>query len=820
MGEFSKDIKYASRVYRKGIGFTLIAVLTLGLGIGASTAVFVVVDAILLKPLPYPDSEKIVISLRQTPPGLNLGYNDIPWGLRSFLLMAEDSKTFQHVGAFKSDTFNLTGSGDPTILQGLRASSELFPALGITPLKGRWFRTDEDQPGHEHEVLLSFQLWQERFNGSKDIVGRSIDLNGIPYNVVGVMPAGFVFPHGEEMPASFDFPRRTELWVPLAAPASLPEDAPDDLAVVGRLRPGVTVAQAQGEMNVLSTQMDGVMGPKGWFKSRVIPLLQQAAGDTRSPLLLMLAAVGAVLLIACSNVANLFLARSVERKTEFTLRTAMGARRGRLVRQLFTESLFVSCLGGLAGVVFAYVIIHFLRIVAPPNVPRLYDISLDPRVVAFGLGVTLISSLLFGLTPIQNLIRNNNLGESLREGGHRSGGSLMGLRARNALIVTEIALALVLAVAAGLLCRTFFHLLNVDSGFAADGVLTFELSLPPLKYPDVDHIVPAYQKVLQAVAAVPGVTSSGIVRTIPLNGATEGSFIRIPGRAVTSLQDRPVANYNIASPGFFQAAGTPVLSGREFLESDKADSRPVVIVNAAMAKKFWPNENPIGKQVGLGNPTYPLMNIVGVAADVKHISLREDPGPEMYVPYTQKPYPSMSMMYVVLRTKMNPASIAAPAREAIHSVDPDLPIAEVMTLSTIRDNAMAQPRFLMLLLASFGVLALVLACIGMYGVISYSVMQRTSEIGVRMALGAQRGNIFKMVLSQGARLAILGILIGLVAAFGFTRLMESFLYGVPPTDPLTFVGVSLLLALVALLACYLPARRATRVDPLIALRYE
>ena len=332
--------------------------------------------------------------------------------------------------------------------------------------------------------------------------------------------------------------------------------------------------------------------------------------------------------------------------------------------------------------------------------------------------------------------------------------------------------------------------------------------------------MPAYQKVLQAVAAVPGVTSSGIVRTIPLNGATEGSFIRIPGRAVTSLQDRPVANYNIASPGFFQAAGTPVLSGREFLESDKADSRPVVIVNAAMAKKFWPNENPIGKQVGLGNPTYPLMNIVGVAADVKHISLREDPGPEMYVPYTQKPYPSMSMMYVVLRTKMNPASIAAPAREAIHSVDPDLPIAEVMTLSTIRDNAMAQPRFLMLLLASFGVLALVLACIGMYGVISYSVMQRTSEIGVRMALGAQRGNIFKMVLSQGARLAILGILIGLVAAFGFTRLMESFLYGVPPTDPLTFVGVSLLLALVALLACYLPARRATRVDPLIALRYE
>lgn len=820
MGAFFSDIKYASRVYRKGIGFTIIAVLTLALGIGASTAVFVVVDAILLKPLPYPDSERIVISLRQTPPGLNLGYNEIPWGLRSFRLMAQDSKSLQHVGAFKSDTFNLTGSGDATILQGLRASSELFPALGVNPLLGRLFWAEEDQPGHEHEVLLSYQLWQERFSGRKDVVGRSIDLNGIPYNVIGVMPASFVFPHGEEMPASFDFPRRTELWVPLAAPASLPEDAPDDLAVVGRLQPGVTVTQAQEEMNVLSTRMDGVMGPKGWFKSRVTPLLQQVTGDTRPPLLLMLAAVGAVLLIACSNVANLFLARSIERRTEFTLRAAMGAGHGRLVRQLFTESLFVGSLGGLAGVLFAYAIIHFLRIFAPANIPRLQEIGLDVRVVAFGLSVTLISSVLFGLTPIFNLARNKNLAEPLRERGHRSGGSPVGLRARNTLIITEIALALVLVVAAGLLCRTFFHLLSVDGGFNTEGVLTFELSLPTLKYPDVDRIVPAYQRVLQSLSSVSGVESAGIVKTVPLNGATEGSFIRIPGRAVTSQQDRPVANYNIASPGYFHAVGSPLLRGREFIESDKADSMPVVIINSSMAKKFWPNENPIGKQVGLGSPNFPLMSIVGVVVDVKHISLREDTGPEMYVPYTQKPFPSMSMMYVVLRTKTNPASVLSAATGAIHSVDPDLPLAEAITLSTIRDNSMAQPRFSMLLLASFGILALVLACVGMYGVISYSVMQRTSEIGVRMALGAQRGSVFKMIIGQGARLVGPGILIGLLAAFGLTRLMESFLYGVPATDPLTFAGVSLLLALVALLACYLPARRATRVDPMIALRYE
>ncbi len=797
----------------------MIAMITLALGIGASTAVFVVVNTILLKPLPYPESQRIVFPWRQAPPGLNLGYNEIPWGVPSYRLMMQNLSSFESLGAFKSDSFNLTGSGDPALLQGLRASSGFFPALGVTPALGRTFTPEDDQPGNDRKIILSHELWQERFGGAGDILGRSINLNGSAYTIIGVMPPGFVFPHGEEMPASFDFPRKATLWVPLAPPVSVPEDAPDELAVVARLKPGVTLDQAQNEMKVLSSRMEVALKAKGWFNSKLVSFGQQVSGDTRKPLLLMLGAVGAVLLIACSNVANLLLAKAIERRTEFTLRAAIGAGRGRLVRQLFTESLVLSCMGGVLGAALAYAGIYFLRIFGPANIPRLQEISLDLRVLIFVLGVSLVSGLLFGLAPLLGFTRGN-LGESLKEGGQRAGGSTTRLKARNALIVVEVALALVLVVSAGLLSRTFFHLLNVDAGVNVERVLTFELSLPSSKYAQTDTMVALYDKVLKTLPAVPGIEASGIVRTVPLNGATEGSIVRVPGRVAKSREDRPVSNYNIASPGYFSTVGTPILQGREFLETDKADSPPVVIVNNASAKKFWPGQNAIGKQIGLASLQFPLMTVVGVVADVKHISLREAPGPEMYVPLTQKPFPSMAIMSVVLRTHINPAGVIDGVRNAIHSIDPDLPIAQVETLATIRSNSMAQPRFAMLLLASFGLLALLLACIGMYGVISYSVMQRTREIGVRMALGAQRKTVFGMIVRQGASLAGLGILIGLATAFALTRLMASFLYGIQPADPITFLGMSTLLVTVAVLACYLPARRATQVDPMIALRYE
>ncbi len=816
-----QDLRYGWRMLRKNPGFSLIAVLTLALGIGASTAVFSVVNGVLLKPLPYPRAERIVVPMRRPPDGVNLGFSEIPWGLREARLLQQESKTFESLGTFKSDTFNLTGVGDPVLLEGLRASAGFFPALGIAPALGRAYSTDEDQPGHEHEVVLSHQLWRDRFGFDPGILGRSIALNGAAYTVVGVMPPGFTFPRGEEMPASFSFPREAQLWVPLALPPQKvhPYD-PDELAAVARIRPGISISQAQAEMDLLARRLEEMNPPaKGWYNSRVIPLAQQVAGDTRRPLLLMLGAVGVVLLIASSNVASLLLARSLARTNELALRSALGAGRPRLIRLLLTESLLLSFAGGAAGLLLALAGIRFVKAFGPLNLPRLGSVNLDPSVAAFALGLTFLTGILFGLAPAIGATRGA-LVESLKKGGQRVGGAASTPALRNALLVGEVALALVLVIAAGLLIRTFNRLLRVDPGFNAEHALTFELSLPSVKYPDYDHIVQLYGRALEKLKAVPGVEAAGIGETVPLGGNGEGSGLRIPDRPVTNINGAPFAAYTIASPGYFAAVGTPLLRGRVFVETDTATSTPVTVISRAMAEKYWSGQDAIGKQVGLGSTRFPLMTIVGIVADVKHVSLREESGPELYVPYTQKVYPSMLMMQVALRTKGDPTSVLNGVREAIRAVDPDLPVAKVTTLRAITSNSLAQPRFTMLLLGLFGALALALAAVGMYGVISYSVTQRTQEIGIRMALGARRGSVFGMVLGQGARLAAIGIAIGVAAALGVTRLMSRFLFGVQATDPLTFAGVALLLIVVALLACYVPAHRATRVDPMIALRYE
>jgi ABC-type antimicrobial peptide transport system permease subunit len=712
-----QDARYGARMLGKNPGFATIAVLTLALGIGASTAVFSLVNAILLKPLPYPKPEQIVIPWLVSPPGVNLGSEYFPWGEIQFRMVTREQTPFQSLGAFQNDSFNLTGSGEPALLDGFRASSEFFPALGVSPALGRTYTAEEDQPGHEHEVLLSDQLWRERFGGDRNVLGRSMELNGYAYTIIGVMPAGFAFPRAEEMPGSFNFPREAQLWVPLAV-ATEPKGGPSELAVIARLKPGVTIEQAQAGMNLITKHAER-QDPKwkGWFNARITPLTRQVTGDTRRPLQLILGAVMVVLLIACSNVANLLLARSLARKREFTLRAALGAGRGRLVLQL-------------------------------------------------------------------------------------------------------VALALVLVVSAGLLTRTFLRLLATDGGFHAEHVLTFQLSLPALKYADQPHIVSLYRNALERLRSIPGVQSAGIGETVPMGGEGESTVIRLPNHPASNSNETPFANYTIISPGYFASVGTAVLRGRDFLDADTADSMPVTIINLSMAKKYWPGEDPLGKQVAVGSTRYPLTTIVGIVADAKHISLREETTPEMYVPYDQKVWPSMLNMRVALRTKSEPTAMTGSVREAIRSLDPDLPLAKVATLTTLVDDSMTQPRFAMLALASFGVLALVLASIGMYGVISYSVSQRTQEIGIRIALGAGRGTVFAMVVGQGARLAGIGIAIGLLAALGVTRLMAAFLYGVQPTDPLTFVTVSLLLAAIALLACYVPAHRATRVDPMMALRYE
>ncbi len=816
-----QDWQYGARLLRKNPGFSAIAILTLALGIGSSTAVFSLVNAVLLKPLPYPNSQQIVFPWRQPPAGLDVGYNEIPWGRPDFLFFARESKSFQSVGAFKSDSFNLTGSGEAARLDGLRASAGFFPSLGISPIMGRTFTAEEDQAGHEHEVLLSYRLWRDRFASDSQILGRVLQLNSEPYTVIGVMPQGFVFPRAEEMPNGFPFPRATQLWVPLAlVPGPIIPGEDSELAVIGRLQPGVTPAQAQTEMNLVSKRLEDFFpGGKGWFSILVTSMQRQIAGDMRRPLLLILGAVGVVLLIACSNVAGLLLSRSLARKKEITLRAALGAGKWRLMRQLLTEALILAGIGGIAGILIAKAAVHFVKLFAPPNIPRLNEVSLDIRVVLFALTITLLTGILFGLAPAIAGSRDN-LVESLKEGGQRSGSSPAGAKLRDLLLISEVALALILVISAGLLTRTFFHLLRVDPGFNPARVLTFELTLPAATYADQPQIVALYQRALQSIRSLPGVQSAGITAATPLGGATESTSIRIPDHPSGDPKAVPFSNYTMVSTGYFSAVGTPVLRGRDFLESDTADSSPVAIVNSAMARKFWPGEDAIGKQVAPASKKFPLATIIGIVADVKRLSLREDPPPEMYVPYNQKVWPSLLTMDVILRTRVGPASLTDNVRNALRTVDPDLPLAKIATLNTLVDDSMTHPRFAMLVLGSFAGLALLLASVGMYGFISYFVGQRTQEIGVRVALGAQRRNVFGMVLMQGARLAAQGIALGLLAAFAATRLMVGFLYGVQPIDLLTFAALPFLLLAIALLACYVPARRAMRVDPMVALRHE
>ncbi|MGA8142320.1 MAG: ABC transporter permease [Candidatus Acidiferrales bacterium] len=797
-----QDLKYGVRMLAKSAGFTVVAVLTLALGIGASTAVFSIVNAVLLKPLPYPHADRIIFPWRQSPPGIDLGYNEIPWGARTFQDFQREIKGFQEVGAFEAAGFNLTGTGDPVRVDGVRASAGFFRAMGVAPALGRIFLDEEDHAGHHREVILGYGLWRRKFGGDRRVVGRSLELNGESYAVVGVMPNGFAFPRGEEMPGSFQFPRLPEMWVPLITDVSKDRTAPDELAVVALLKPGVTIRQAQSELNVFSNERDKEFPQAhGWFVSLATPLASQATGDTRRPLLLLLGAVGVVLLIACANVANLLLARSLGRRKEFTLRSALGAAQGRLVRQLLTESVLLALVGGVLGFLLGEAAIQAVKIFGPVNIPRLREVRLDAGVFAFTLAVTLLTGLLFGLAPALGAA-SDNLVEALKEGGQRTGSGPVRQKIRSALLVSEVALALVLVIAAGLLVRTFFHLLRVDPGFNTSRVLTFEITLPGAKYPDKDKVAELYRQVVDRLEGIPGVQSAGVASPMPMSGGQESTAFMIPGRASNTNAFNTFASYTIASPGYFSAIGTPILRGRPFLDSDTADSQPVAIISKTLAEQFYPGEDPIGKSIKLPPNKYPMMTIVGIAADVKHFTVREKTGPEFYVVYTQKPYPDMLTMQVALRTEADPRAIVGSAKEAIHSVDPGLPIAKVSTLATLVSESMTQPRFSMLLLTAFGALALLLASIGIYGVISYGVGQRTQEIGIRLALGAQPRNVFAMVLGQGARLAGLGIALGFAAAFGVTRLMASLLFGVQATDPITFAIVPALLMGVALIALH------------------
>jgi putative ABC transport system permease protein len=555
---------------------------------------------------------------------------------------------------------------------------------------------------------------------------------------------------------------------------------------------------------------------KGWYKSRVTPLTLQVIGDTKIPLLLLLCAVGGVLLITCTNVAGLLLSRSFARRREFALRAALGAGRLRLIVQLLTESLLLAFIGGAIGIALAAAGVSLVKVFGPLDIPRLQGTTLNLRVCCFAVFLTLLTGIGFGLVPAFASASRNLIGPLRGDDNHSIGAS--GKKTRGALLILEVAMAFLLVVSTGLLCRTFFRLLTVDAGFDPTRVLTFEVALPPSKYQEVDRAVALYRNLLEQLQGLSGIEHVGVVAAVPMDGGTESTMIRIPDHPPSNDNERPFAGYTVASPGYFSAVGTPLLQGRDFAATDVLTSVPVAIINRAMAKKFWLGQNPIGKQVALGSSRYPAMTIIGIVPDVKRLSLREQSGPEMYVPYSQKVYPSLLMMHVVVRTRVDPMSMTSEIGSAIHSVDSDLPMANVTTLTTIVQNSMAQPRFSMFLLSVFSFIALLLACTGIYAAISSSIQEREQEIGVRIALGAQRGHVLQMILRYGARLAAWGLGLGVILSLVVCRVMASYLYGVRPSDPLTFIGVSILLSVVALVACYIPARGVMRIDPLEALR--
>lgn len=620
---------------RKAPGFAITVVLLLSLGIGSVTAVFSLVNAVLLKPVPYPDPSSLVIPWNTPPAGFAVGgYEKTPWGPIQVQALEHETKTYRYLGAFKGSNFNLTGFGNPRMLEGALVSWGFFPALGVQPELGRSFAREEDAPGHEHEVILSDSLWRNQFHADPAILDRAIQLNGAAYTVVGVMPRGFGFPRANELPADFTFPEVTELWVPLALPAVTPRFAPSDLAVVGRLQPGVPPGQAQAAMNLFAERMDREMPAwKGWNGSRVTPLQSQVAGDSRKPLLLILSAVALVLLIVCFNVAGLLITRSFGRQREFTLRAALGAGRRRVLRQLLTESLLLAFAGGAIGMANSTAAIQLVKTFGPANLPRLQEARADFRVFAFAFAVTLVTGILFGLAPALGAARTN-LVDSLKEGGQRSGTGTSHARLRSALVVAQVALALMLVVASGLLVRTFYQLLASDSGFHADHVLTFEVPLPSTQYPDRPAIARFYQTVLPSLRTIPGVGSAGVTESIPMGGAAEATSIHIVGRPLRKGERFPIVNYTVISPDLFSALGTPILRGRDVADSDVLSAPPVMIINRAMARQYWPNEDPIGKQVLVPSQRVPA-TIVGIVADVKHASLREVPGPEVFEPYTQ-----------------------------------------------------------------------------------------------------------------------------------------------------------------------------------------
>ena len=806
-----RDLRYGLRMLAKNSGFTAVAVITLALGIGANTAIFSVVNAALLRPLPYEDPNRLVyVWSAEKARGINQSPASIP-DLHDW---REQNRVFDGMAGWWSGSYNLSGGDEPQQVGGWTVSPNFFSVLGAKPELGRTFALDEEQGTKDRVVVLSHSLWIGSFGSDQKILGRTITLDGEPHTVVGVMPAEFSSP----------FPD-VQLWVPWPTRAeSIAPRGDRFMRVIARLKPGATIKRAQADMDTIASRLAQTYKEDTGVTAYLVPAAQQIAGSVRPALLVLLGAVGFVLLIGCANLANLLLARSAAREKEFAIRAALGASHSDLVRQLLTESLLLSVFGGAVGILMAASGIRYLRVMVANQIPRAQDIGLDARVLLFTVGLSVLTGLAFGLFPALRSFKGR-LNESLKEGGRGSGAGVEGRRVRDLLVIWEMALALVLLVGAGLLVNSFERLRAIDPGFNTDKVLTCQVSLPSSKYKD-PQIVSFFRQLLERVRALPGVKAAGATMTMPLRNPNGGywSGLNIEGRPAAARESIPIVSFAQVTPGYFRAMGIPILKGRAFTDADNSDQSPkVAIVNATLAHRFFSDADPIGKRICLGeDPSKgPWLTVVGVVGDAALESLTDPRFPQVLSPHAQGVQGGVAgNMELALRTSSDPLSLAAAVRDEVHELDKDQSVADIQTLDQVVSASLAQPRLNTLLLAGFAALALLLAAIGIYGVISYSIAQRTREIGIRMALGAGRGDVLKLVIKHGTILALTGAAIGLVGALTLTRLMSSLLYGVQPSDPPTFLAVFVVLVGVALLASYIPARRATKVDPMVALRCE
>ena len=799
-----QDLKQAARMLRKNPGFTAVAVLTLALGIGANTAIFSAVNGVLLRPLPYEHPERLV-KIWETRPQSTFARTVNSEG--EYLAWREQLKTLEQVAIVNNFSFNLAGAGDPERIPGGFASVSLFSMLGVKPALGRAFLAEEEKPGRDQVALLTDGLWERRFGRDPQVVGKKILLESKPFTVVGVLPKGFFFN------------QQADIWVPLV-PAATEDDRYGHhyLEAFARLQPGVTLQQAEAEMNNLAKALEQQRPlTNSGHGIELQPLHEWVVGDVRAGMLALLGAVGMVLLIACGNVANLLLSRAAARRKEMAIRTALGATRLRIIRQVLTEGFLLSLLGGALAILVSLWSVDLLVRISKDIVPRAEEIKLDGTVLGFTVALSLLAGLAFSLVPA---LQGSDLspGESLKESGgnlaHRS------RRRMHLLVIGEIGLALLVLVGAGLLTRSFLRLSQVNPGFHPQGILTAELALEGDRYKEKIQRVEFYLRLLEKLQGLPGVRSAAAVDYLPLGGSNSSTTLTIEGLPPAAPGHRPNANNRSVTADYFRVMGIPLVRGREFTDRDTADSPGVVIINETLARRFFPGENPIGKRLHRGSPETKepkWVEIVGIVGDIKHAGLRADARQEMYFPHPQYAEPDL---VIVLRADGDPKRFAAAVRSEAQSLDKSLPVGNIQTMEEVFDSSLDGTRLPMLLFGGFALVALLLSAVGIYGVMAYSVEQRTREIGIRLSLGAQRRDVLRMVLLQGLRLAALGVVFGIVGALALARVMATLLYSVTATDPITFAGVALVLTTVALLACYIPARRAMRVDPMVALRYE